>query len=168
MNALNHSETSILVIGIGNIGRGDDGLGWKMADAVQDRGFKNVTVENRYQLQVEDALLVSGYQLVIFVDASHIPLPGGFSWQSCQPGDHYFYSSHLQSPETVLYLAGTLYSKIPEAYLLAIEGKHWDLGDPLSAQADRSFQNAAKFLFHQLKNRIGRFPDPEPATIAQA
>jgi hydrogenase maturation protease len=152
MSVSKHNKEQLLVIGIGNIGRSDDGLGWKMADIISEMGLEKVSVEYRYQLQVEDAHLVSEFPIVVFVDASKEKLPGGFSWQPCKPGDHYFYSSHLQSPETVLYLADTLFAKKPEAYLLAIEGENWDLGECLSEMAEKYFQKASAFFVPHIKN----------------
>ncbi len=75
MNNLKTDDSNVLVIAIGNCGRNDDGLGWKFADYLRERGTGNMDIEYRYQLQVEDALLVSGYDLVFFVDASHANLP---------------------------------------------------------------------------------------------
>ena len=155
MNVSKHNKGQILVIGIGNIGRGDDGLGWKMADNICEMKWDNVSVEYRYQLQVEDAQLVSEFPMVVFVDASKEKLPGGYSWQPCKPGDHYFYSSHMQSPETVLYLSETLYGKRPGAFILAIEGEKWDIGESLSKIAEQHFKRALSFILPLFKNKEG-------------
>jgi hydrogenase maturation protease len=146
MNDLRFNQGQILVIGIGNIGRGDDGLGWKLAEILNDLEIENVTVEYRYQLQVEDAHLVSEFRTVIFIDASHEQVEGGFSFKPCLPADHYFYSSHMQSPETILYLTDTLYKQSPEAFILAIEGEKWDLGETISGKANQYLQQAFSFL----------------------
>ena len=151
MSDLKHNKGQILVIGIGNIGRGDDGLGWKMADLINGMKLYNVTVEYRYQLQVEDAQLVSDFRTVIFIDASKAKLPGGYSWKTCKPGDNYFYSSHMQSPETVLYLAKTLFHKTPGSYILAIEGENWDLGERISETAAQHFKSASSFFLPYIK-----------------
>lgn len=166
MSASKHKQPKILIIGIGNIGRGDDGLGWKMADYLSELELKNVSVEYRYQLQVEDAHLVSEFPIVVFVDASRQPLPGGYSWQTCSKADHYFYSSHLQSPETVLYLAGTLYNKSPESYILAIEGENWDLGEILSEKAEGHYKEALSFILNYLNSRKGLLHPPRSQSFA--
>lgn len=166
MSATKHNQPQILIIGIGNIGRGDDGLGWKMADHVSELELKNVSVEYRYQLQVEDAHLISEFPIVVFVDASRQTLPGGYSWQTCSRADHYFYSSHLQSPETVLYLAETLYNKSPESYILAIEGENWDLGEMLSEKAAQHFKEALSFFLNYLNSRKELLHPPNPQSFA--
>ncbi|MEJ2400453.1 MAG: hypothetical protein P8Y52_03570, partial [Xanthomonadales bacterium] len=72
-----------LVFGIGNSARSDDGLGWAFLDRVERTpGFAG-QAEYRYQLQVEDALLASRFEHVVFVDASRAELPGGFRWAPC-------------------------------------------------------------------------------------
>jgi Ni,Fe-hydrogenase maturation factor len=58
-----------IILGIGNNGRQDDGLGWLFLDSLKDLESK-LTLEYRYQLQIEDAELISNYKTVIFVDAS--------------------------------------------------------------------------------------------------
>ena len=69
MNDINQTKKTLL-IGIGNYGRADDALGWKFIDEFSDRDDL-YDFEYRYQLQIEDAELVTKYEKVIFVDASH-------------------------------------------------------------------------------------------------
>ncbi|MDZ7651023.1 MAG: hypothetical protein U5K54_29970 [Cytophagales bacterium] len=77
----------ILMIGIGNNGRSDDALGWKFVDEFSDHEDL-FDVEYRYQLQIEDALLITEYKKVIFVDASHKEYDNGYSFYKCEPGPH--------------------------------------------------------------------------------
>ncbi|MCU0727503.1 MAG: hydrogenase maturation protease, partial [Planctomycetes bacterium] len=60
----------VLLIGFGNPGRRDDGLGPAVAQAVEGWGIPGVTVESDYQLHVEDAAAVSEHDAVIFADAA--------------------------------------------------------------------------------------------------
>jgi len=136
----------VLLIGIGNCGRGDDGLGWKFTDLVKELGYPWLDVEYRYQLQIEDSALVGKYGTVIFADASHSTLANGFTSKTCHPTNHYFFSSHLQSPETILYLAGELFEKVPLAYVIAIEGHHWALKTGLTAGAEQNLRAAWAFF----------------------
>jgi hydrogenase maturation protease len=135
-----------LLIGIGNAAMGDDGLGWALADAVKEFLPKNLHTEYRYQLQVEDAMMVSDYDMVIFADASEEDLPGGFAFTPCYPAAHYFFSSHQQSPETILYLGEQLYQKKPTAFVLALSGYTWELGEELSPQAKVNLESAVQYL----------------------
>lgn len=156
---MKESETKIeklLVIGIGNTGRGDDGLGWKFADEVKASTGISVVTEYRYQLQVEDAELISHYAMVVFADATEVSLPEGFEMRPCIPASHYYFSSHLQSPEAVLYLSSEIYGKVPQAFLMAITGCEWELSTSLSAMAEFHLQKAIKYFIdrYMLKNSI--------------
>lgn len=139
-------KEKILLIGIGNSGRADDGLGWKFIELISKPVLANLDYEFRYQLQVEDVLLICRYDKVIFVDAYHAELDNGFAVQPCMAAQHYFFSSHIQTPETILYLAKELYNKKPEAYSLAIAGKSWELGTTLSKEAWKNLQKAVEFF----------------------
>ncbi len=141
-------SNKILIIGIGNCGRGDDGLGWKFTDMLKRYKFDFLDYEYRYQLQVEDTLLVSQYNKIIFADASHKVLENGFEVKPCTPANHYFFSSHIQSAETILYLANDLYNKQPAAYTIAISGCHWQLKTSLSKEAKKNLQSAFTFFLN--------------------
>ncbi len=140
-----------LLVGIGNSGRKDDGLGWKFTGLVSESDKTFIDCEFRYQLQVEDVLLTCHYDKVIFVDATHEELEDGFELKPCRVAPHYYYSSHMQSPETILYLAKELYNKEPEAYVLAISGKQWGLGTSLSPEAEKNLQKAWSFFEKELR-----------------
>lgn len=139
-----------LLVGIGNCGRKDDGLGWKFAGLISGSGNTFIDCEYRYQLQVEDVLMTCHYDKVIFVDATHDELEDGFELKPCKVAPHYYYSSHMQSPETILYLAKELYNKEPAAYVLAITGKQWGLGTCLSLEAEKNLQKAYTFFQQQM------------------
>jgi hydrogenase maturation protease len=132
----------ILLIGIGNCGRGDDGLGWRFADYICESGYDFFDVEYRYQLQVEDAELVRNYDMVIFVDATIAKNGSGFEMKLCKPATGFYFSSHKQSPETILFLSAHLFDKSPEAYVLSISGCEWDLKTLLHENAEKNL-NAA-------------------------
>ncbi len=136
----------ILLVGIGNSGRKDDGLGWKFTELLSSSELPILDAEYRYQLQVEDVLLICQYDKVYFADASHEKLENGFEMRSCKATQHYFFSSHIQTPETVLYLAKELYNRTPEAYTFAIEGRDWGLGTGLSKEAERNLEKAFFFF----------------------
>lgn len=140
-------ESRCLVFCIGNNGRRDDGLGWAFADRLMNDPPPGTDIEYRYQLQVEDAWLLAKYSRVFFVDASQEKLAEGFTLKPCRPAAQYFFSSHHQSPETLLYLAAELYQARPEAFTLAIAGTDWGLGTGLSAVATVHLEKAFCFVF---------------------
>ena len=152
MNELKDSR-EILLIAIGNDGRGDDGLGWRFADALEEYK-EEIDIEYRYQLQVEDADLLSGYSTVIFVDAHHGELPGGYSFLKCLPTGTHTFTTHTLTPETVLWLAEELYDVHPEAYVLAIEGTDWELKQGLSNQAIENLEAALEFFGAEFRSQF--------------
>jgi len=150
MKSLKTDTSRILLVGIGNSGRKDDGLGWKFSDLVNLWQLPFLDVEFRYQLQVEDVLLICRYGKIVFADATHSKLRKGFEHKPCTAAQHYFFSSHLQTPETILYLAKELYDKSPEASTIAMEGQDWGLGTDLSMAANMNLHKALSFFKKQL------------------
>lgn len=146
LNDLKAEERKILLLGIGNSGRGDDGLGWSFVEALADGTHPWLDYEFRYQLQVEDADLIAGYDTVIFVDASQEDLKEGFEIRPCTATNNCSFTTHALDPGGVVYLANTLYGKYPETYVLAIAGTSWELQIGLSQQAVDNLNAALGFF----------------------
>ena len=135
----------ILIIGIGNSGRSDDGLGWLMLDGIKMR-FSHVEVLYRYQLQIEDAEILSHYTTVIFVDATKEHTETGFYFKSCDPNMGLGLTSHMLEPETVLWLENELYKTKPATFVMGIEGQKWGLSLEPSEIGLRNLNIASDFL----------------------
>jgi hydrogenase maturation protease len=148
------TDPAILLVGIGNSGRGDDGLGWEFVERITAMGLDFLDYEFRYQLQVDDTLLISEYDVVIFVDASNEKLSAGFQMSRCLPAIHSFFSTHEEAPGAILYLANKLYNKFPQTYTLAISGKEWDLRTSLSKDAQINLDSAVSFFIEQFLSTI--------------
>jgi len=142
MKNLKIENMRTLLIGIGNSSRGDDGLAWLFLNDVEKNDPGQFDLEYRYQLQVEDADLISEYDQVLFVDATEELIPEGFSLRKCESAGSFYFSSHLQSPEAVLYLSETLYPNAPNAFVLPITGYRWELGDMVSPEAMTNLDKA--------------------------
>lgn len=141
------NQKDTLLFGIGNSGRSDDGLGWAFLDAIDgSKRFKG-TIQYRYQLQVEDAELISKYRQVIFVDAHKGNLAKGFEWKEVDAINNVAFTSHILSPETILFLTADLYEQNPKASVLMIEGCQWGLRKELSAVARTYLKNAINFFY---------------------
>jgi hydrogenase maturation protease len=145
--------SSVLVIGYGNPGRLDDGLGPALADALERLKLPGVTVDSDYQLAVEDARAVADHDVVVFADASLSgPAPFTFCRIAPKPGAHF--SSHIVEPEGVLALARELFGAQPEAYVLGIRGYVFDdFGERLSEQARANLAAALAFIERVLRER---------------
>ncbi len=135
-----------LVIGYGNPGRKDDGLGPALAEAVVARGFAGVSVEQSYQLMVEDAARVAEHDLVVFADAHHTCEPP-FLLTEVEPDPAPGFSTHSASPGAVLSLAREHFGATARAYVLGIRG--YDLEsfeEGLTDQARANLDQAIDFI----------------------
>lgn len=132
----------VLVIGIGNRSRGDDALGPLLLDALREPMPPDVDLIEEFQLQVEHALDLAGRRAVLFVDASRVPVPGGVSLGPLAPQHGHPPASHQLAPAAVLGVAEQLQQVPPPAWLLAIEGEAFGLGEGLSAPARQRLAQA--------------------------
>lgn len=131
-----------LIIGIGNEGRRDDGLGWAFLETIEELGLFSGDIYYCYQLQVEDAERISRADHVIFVDAYQGNLNNGYEWMSCRPSGNFTFTTHAFTPTSILYLCQELYQKLPPAQILMIQGTDWGLGEGLSEKAKSNLQRA--------------------------
>ena len=139
-----NSET--LLIGIGNSGRSDDGLGWAFLDRIQQEAAFDGGVEYRYQLQVEDAALISEMEHVIFIDSYRGELPNGFKLARCEPLSEFAFTTHVLPPGAVLFLCQDLYGRLPRADVLMIQGTSWDLQIGMSPEAEKRLEGALQYF----------------------
>jgi hydrogenase maturation protease len=139
----------VLVYGIGNPGRQDDGLGTLLVEELESGGLpEGLQVEANYQLNVEDALLVSEFDCVVFVDASaDASCQAPFALRPLSAARAEFaFSSHSLSPDTVLALAEKLYGRKPRAFLCALPGYAWEVNGALSPAARENLDATLVFL----------------------
>ncbi len=140
----------MLVLGIGNPGRRDDGLGAAAAEQLKKRRLRGVTCDANYQLAVEDALACAAHDIVVFVDAGR-GLRKPFTFAAIGPDPRLPAMSHALGPAAVLALTETLYGRRPEARLLAIRGHDFSVGEGLTRRAEGHLALALIFLEAFLK-----------------
>ncbi|MGI9547023.1 MAG: hydrogenase maturation protease [Flavobacteriaceae bacterium] len=143
---MKESDNKTLVIGIGNCGRADDVLGWAFIDRIKGKLPGNFDCEYRYQLQVEDAELISHYPVVYFVDADKNQWDAGYMCAQCIPKSTHGFSSHELDPETVLDLSRSIYNHLPASYLLGISGASFQLKMGLTNRAEENLSKALDFF----------------------
>jgi hydrogenase maturation protease len=140
------SGRKVLVIGYGNPGRFDDGLGPAFAEALEQRALAGVTVEADYQLTIEDARTVADHDVVVFVDAS-LADAEPFTFRRIKPKAASTFTSHVVEPEAVLALAEEVFGARPAAYVLAIRGYAFEeFGETISEPAQANMAAALEFL----------------------
>lgn len=139
---------SALIYGIGNPSRQDDGLGIRLIEKLEALELPaGVQLEANYQLNVEDALFLSQYDSVLFVDATGETLEDvPYKLYPVEPCQEISFSTHAMSFGSVLGLCDKLYHKFPNAYVLAIAGHEWNICDGLSEKAAENLEDAYKLL----------------------
>jgi hydrogenase maturation protease len=135
----------ILLIGFGNPGRRDDGLGPALAEEVSRMGLE-VTVDSDYQLSVEDAQTIAGHDVVVFADAADRG-PEPFDFRAVHPERSVSFSTHSVRPEQALGLARELFDARTDGFVIAIRGYDFnEFGEALSDAARSNLRAAAGFL----------------------
>jgi len=152
---LAHAPTRILVLGYGNPGRQDDGLGPAAAARIEARGCPHVTAYDTYQLNIEDAVDVAEHDVVWFVDAARTGA-APFDVQSLSPAATLEFTSHLVRPEAILAMADQYYAATPRAFLLGIRGYGFEFIEALTPTASDNLDLAVAMLERELG--VGQAP----------
>ncbi len=136
----------VLLIGYGNPGRGDDGLGPALAAQIEALGIQGLTVDIDYQLTVDHAALIAAHDLVVFADAM-IGLSVPFRMAMVVDAQPASLGSHQVSPEAALSLAALLFGQAPPGWVLAIAGEEFgEVKEGLSISARKNLAGAVAFL----------------------
>jgi len=141
----------VLVIGYGNPGRRDDGLGQLVADEVERAAIPGVGVVTAYQLNVEHAADVAGRRTVVFADAAVAGRAPCFL-RRLLPRPAGAFTTHTMRPEAVLALARDSFGWDGEAYLLGVRGYEFnEFGEWLSEQAEENLKVACALIVGALR-----------------
>lgn len=150
---MTQGREKVLVIGYGNPGRLDDGLGPTFAEAIARKAIPGVTVESNYLLNVEDAADVSEHDVVVFVDAA-VRGREPFSFERVEPRTDISFTSHHMEPAAVLGLATDMFEAKTRGCVLGIRGYEFDeFGHRLSDGAQNNLIDAIAFLEDRLERR---------------
>jgi hydrogenase maturation protease len=139
-----NTKPAILVLGWGNLSRGDDALGPLFVAGLQERLPPELQAEveflDDYQLQVEHALDLVGRAHILFVDAS-LDCAAPFEARSVQARRDTSFTSHALSAEALLQVFEDMQGQAaPLSTLLALRGELFGLGEPLSEKAHDHLQ----------------------------
>lgn len=145
-------EGRVLVIGYGNPGRCDDGLGVALAERVEAMAIPGVDIAVRHQLNVEDAEDVARHETVVFVDAC-LCAPPPFALREVEPREGTLeFTTHSLAPEGVLGLAHKLFGAATRGYSMGVRGYDFhDFGEELTRDATANLEAAATFLAEALQ-----------------
>lgn len=153
----------VFVIGYGNPGRRDDGLGPALAARLRDLRLPGVHVEEAYQLSVEHAAAVAEHDVAIFADAS-VDAEAPYRWSRLEPRHGPLeFTTHSLAPDRVLGLAHEVFAARTAGWALAIRGHTFEgFGERLSAGAAANLENALTFLAAALRQREEFPPAVQP------
>jgi len=143
---------TVLVIGYGNPGRGDDGVGPALAERIAALGLPGVAVDCDYQLTVDHAAPIAGAGHVVFADAA-VDLGAPFVFAPLSGEAPQTLGSHTVTPQAAMRLAGDLFGHRPAAHVLAIGGRDFgEVAEGLSDPAKANLDAAVSFLAGWLRD----------------
>jgi len=144
-----------MVIGIGNELRGDDGVGPRVVGQLPERpGHESLVV---HQLAPELAERIQCADRVLFVDAR---LEGdGVRLSKVAPSPHRGLG-HSCTPSALMEWTKQACGNTPEAWLLSIPGRSFDLGEGLSDDVEALVPEATR----EIQSWLG-IETPEPETV---
>jgi hydrogenase maturation protease len=139
------SRDGLLVIGYGSALRGDDGAGPAAAEVLRQQGFDVLAV---HQLTPELAERIAAARAVFFLDADARLTAGEVS--AVQLAEGHSAIEHVASPEALLRLAHDVYGATPEAWLIAMGGASFEIGDELSQAGRRAVSRAVAEVIRRI------------------
>lgn len=130
-----------LVIGYGNTLRGDDGVGPRVAEAVEQLNLPGVRTLSCPMLTPELAGQISQARVAVFVDAA-VDAPKEVQLRKLEPNESSQLMAHAADPRTMLALARDVFGHAPEAWWLTIPVVNLGFTETLSPEAQRGFTEA--------------------------
>ena len=158
--------SGMLIIGYGNLLRGDDGVGCHVACSLEEvfRNDSEVEVIASQQLTPEMAEDVSRNGFVLFIDASFGETPGTIRRTVVVPEAGPGSFSHYLTPSSLLTAAEQLYGDAPLAMSLTLAGWCFEIGSKMSAGARLRMPD----LLRQAKETIASHRQRSHGTRLQA
>ena len=134
-------EAEMLVIGYGNSLRRDDGVGPRVAEAIEKLNLPGVRTLVCQLLTPEFADSIARARRVIFVDAA-VDKTDGVHFRHLEPGETSQLMAHAADPRTMLALARDVFGRAPEAWWLTIPAIQLGFGTEYSPETEAGFQKA--------------------------
>jgi Ni,Fe-hydrogenase maturation factor len=159
----------VLIYGIGNPGRQDDGGGIEFV-LEMEKWYKENSIRiiidflTNYQLNIEDANAITDYKLVVIADASK-EIPEGYLFKRITPIPSKNAMSHFLSPGALLHLCNDLFGHNPGMYALHLAGYKWSFEKPATKKAKTNLKSALG-KFKELCLEAGSVDEIESNLIA--
>jgi hydrogenase maturation protease len=140
----------ILLYGFGNPGRQDDALGPLLVQKIERAGLSFVQTDSNYQLNIEDAVHIANFDLVIFVDTT-VEEVDVFRVRKITPSAQITFTSHQVKPESVLAMCEDMYGRFPETWLVGIRGYEFDYQEGVTQKAVENCNRVYDFILFLLR-----------------
>ena len=141
----------VLIIACGNPLRGDDGLGWVVADCLTAvLNDPSVEIIRTQQLAPELAEKVSRSELVVIVDASHIGRPGSWKRGEIQLSKNETgMLGHHFTPSGLLAYAAAVYKLTPRTLVVSVAGGSFDCKESLTPAVEAALPEVVRHICEQ-------------------
>ena len=141
-----------LIIGYGNPLRGDDRLGWEVADrlaaCIIDRSVSIMTVQ---QLTPELSEPIHDADMVIFVDASGEGKAGTWRCDSAEPASTHAPSlGHHFDITSLLAFTQAVYQTCPRAFVVSVVAESFACHDDLSPKVETALPAVVRYIREQI------------------
>ena len=137
------TNPQVLVIGYGNTLRRDDGVGPRVAEAIEKLQLPGVRTLICQQLSPEHAAPISLAQTVVFVDAA-VDAPRQVQFRRLEPNHTSQLMAHAADPRTMLALCRDVFGQVPHAWWLTIPAVNLDFSEELTPEAERGCAEAVE------------------------
>lgn len=132
-----------LILGYGNPLCGDDGVGWRVVEALARAVPQGWAAEAVHQLTPEWAEPISHAAAVVFVDAAVGDCPGEVRDFPLAPAAGRA-GSHETTPEGLLAMAQELFGRCPPALMVTITGGSFEIAETLTPAVEAAVPVAAE------------------------
>ncbi|OOZ74327.1 hypothetical protein BOW49_04260 [Solemya velum gill symbiont] len=149
--------TPILLLGYGNLARGDDALGPMLLENIRPwirQQELPVDLLHEHQLQAELIMDLRERDLVIFIDAS-AGINSAIDFIRVEPEENSSFTTHAVTPGALLKTFIDMYAEPPPlTYFMSIRGYDFSIREALTQQATDNLALAVEFLKKQLIKEI--------------
>jgi hydrogenase maturation protease len=142
LSGMAREQNDVLIIGYGNELRGDDAVGPRIIEAIEEWHLPGVQTIACHQLTPELADPISKVGRVIFVDASVEFQDDTAHVVPLEPAPDAQWQGHAIDPRALLVLAQSLFGKSPPAMCVHVPAMNFDLGAELSPSTQRAMRSA--------------------------
>ena len=152
MGSTNSSTEKILIIGVGNTLRSDDGIGAYICSQMDALHLPDVTMRILHQLHIELIEDLWQYDSVIIADAAVTVKDVEFIPLQIHE-TQVLSSSHHLNANMLGALAQKIHGKNIPIFLCSVGGENFEMGETLSVKAMMNADNAVKLINAWIKNK---------------